>query len=261
MLEELSDVTETDNIDNDVTETETDQIASDEGSNDDLENELSFTDTQKYSKRLNKDREKIREELEEESNKRIEDELDDTAKSLGYDSWEDYQEHIKVAKLDNLGVTDTDAFEEIVKSAVEESDAVKEAKKIIEQNKRKEQEKLLTDEIKQVSELDPSIKDISDFTKLENYDEFEQLVRRGYTLVEAYKLSNFDKLMDSAVNKKQNAEYIEKTSTQHQVEGKGTVTATETIDAATMNTFRQFYPTLSDSELIKKYLAMKGDKK
>lgn len=263
MIEDKSDVTETstdeeieDVIDETDDETETEPVAQ---VDDDID--MSFTNTQKYTKRLNSDRERIRAELEAEQETVFNQRLEDIAVANGFNSWEEYQEQVHLAQLDSLGVSDPDAFKKYVEKAINESPAIKEAKKIIEKNKQDNQQQLIQEEIRQINEIDPSIKDVSDFIKMDNYDEFEKLVKKGHTLVDAYKLTNFDKLVQRKVDKKEHDDMVKKNSTSHQKEGKSSGLEPETIDAVSLNIFRSFYPNLSDADILKKYLATKGEKK
>ena len=52
----------------------------------------------------------------------------------------------------------------------------------------------IEEQMKTISELDPSIKKLEDLTKMENYQEFYALVKRGNSLSDAFKLVNYDKI-------------------------------------------------------------------
>ena len=55
-----------------------------------------------------------------------------------------------------------------------------------------EGERQLNEQISELGKLDPAIKEFEDLTKMKNFNEFNDLVMRGYTLVDAYKTLNYD---------------------------------------------------------------------
>ena len=58
----------------------------------------------------------------------------------------------------------------------------------------RQREALIQSQLRQISELDPEVKSLEDLTHTEQYGQLYALVRRGYTLLDAYKLANFDRL-------------------------------------------------------------------
>ncbi len=63
----------------------------------------------------------------------------------------------------------------------------------------------IMNEIRQISEFDPAIQSIQDLPKMQNYDKFRELVQRGNTFIDAYKLANFDAIMQNSVQKNEQA--------------------------------------------------------
>lgn len=48
--------------------------------------------------------------------------------------------------------------------------------------------------LSEINRLDPSVRSFDDLKKLPTFPEFDRMVRRGYTLSDAFRLANFDRL-------------------------------------------------------------------
>ena len=69
--------------------------------------------------------------------------------------------------------------------------------------KMQQAEAAINEHLKEIGTLDPSIRTLRDLTKKPYYPEFyERVVKRGMTLVEAYKLTNYDTLINGAAKKR-----------------------------------------------------------
>ena len=64
----------------------------------------------------------------------------------------------------------------------------------VQRMRQAEAEARITAEINEIAKLDSRIKSVEDLANQENYDTFYDLVKKGYSMVDAYKLANFDKL-------------------------------------------------------------------
>lgn len=64
----------------------------------------------------------------------------------------------------------------------------------VQRMRQAEAEARISAEISEIAKLDSSIKSVGDLANQENYDTFYDLVKKGYSMVDAYKLANFDKL-------------------------------------------------------------------
>lgn len=52
----------------------------------------------------------------------------------------------------------------------------------------------MSEQLKAISAIDPQVTSLEDITKMETFGQFDAMVRQGYSLVDAYKLANFDSL-------------------------------------------------------------------
>lgn len=152
--------------------------------------------TKDYSDRLKADREKIRKELEEENNKR----MDNIAKSRGFDNWKELEEYSNKERLEELGVSDSAAFEKYLNNIIENNPEIVKARAIIAEQKQKEAERQLNEQLIEISKLDNSIKNINDLVAHQSYDRVLDRVTKGSSLIDAFKLENFDALTGRATD-------------------------------------------------------------
>ena len=79
--------------------------------------------------------------------------------------------------------------------AIATSPMVMEANRIIQQQNQAAADSELQKDISEVMKIDPSIKSFNDIAALPNFPEMIEQVSRGLSLVEAYKMVNFDNFM------------------------------------------------------------------
>lgn len=99
----------------------------------------------------------------------------------------------RIAKTGRVEPSDIDA---LVNKRVSDAMEVREAQMradIEHQRIRAEGDRQLNEQITELSKLDPSIKSFEDLLTMENFPEFDALVRKGADLVSAYKAVNYDK--------------------------------------------------------------------
>ena len=210
--------------------------------------------TKDYSERLKADREKIRKELEEENNKR----LDTIAKSRGFDNWKELEEYSNKEQLQRLGVEDSEAFEKYLNNVIESNPEIIKAREIIAEQKQREAERQLNDQLIEISKLDNSIKTINDLVAHPSYDKILDRVTKGATLLDAFKLENFEALTGRATD----------AAVQHtlnNINNKGhvkTTTGGSTNDVVVPNDVYAMYkrnlPTWSDEQIKKHYAKEMG---
>jgi hypothetical protein len=210
--------------------------------------------TKDYSERLKADREKIRKEIEEENNKR----LDNIAKSRGFDNWKELEEYSNKEQLQNLGVNDSEAFEKYLNNVIESNPEIIQARQIIAEQKQREAERQLNDQLIEISKLDTSIKTINDLVAHPSYDRVLDRVTKGESLLDAFKLENFEALTGRATD----------AAVQHtlnNINNKGhvkTTTGSSTNDVVVPSDIYAMYkrnlPTWSDEQIKKHYAKEMG---
>lgn len=173
-----------------------------------------------------------------------------------YDAYKqkvDIEKKSKIAKASGMSEAEFDNF-------VSELPEVKAAREA--QERANAQEKAaqaaqaqvkINEQLSEIAMFDPSVKTLEDLKKMDNYDAFYGLVKRGCSLVEAYKLTNFDRLTaqtasgakQAALNSISAKSHLEKTS------GRGAGAVTVPADIAEQ--YRIFNPGATDAEIQRHY--------
>lgn len=99
-------------------------------------------------------------------------------------------------RIAQTGRVEPSDLEALVNKRVSDAMEVREAQMradIEHQRIRAEGDRQLNEQITELSKLDPSIKSFEDLLSMENFPEFDALVRKGADLVSAYKAVNYDK--------------------------------------------------------------------
>ena len=210
--------------------------------------------TKEYSERLKNDREKIRKELEEENNKR----MDSIAKSRGFENWKELEEYSNKEQLQNLGVNDTDAFEKYLNNIIENNPEMIKARAIIAEQQQKDAERQLNDQVTEIGKLDSSIKNVNDLLNHPSYEKVLNRVKNGANLVDAFKLENFDTLTgrasDAAVqhtlNNINNKSHVKTTS--------GSASSDVVVPTEVYAMYKRNLPNWTDEQIKKHYAKETG---
>ena len=78
---------------------------------------------------------------------------------------------------------------------IETNPVVMQAQQVIEHSKMAEAEYALQNDLAEITKYDPSIKGMNDLASLPNFPEILDRVQRGASLIDAYKMVNFDTFM------------------------------------------------------------------
>lgn len=161
----------------------------------------------------------------------------------------------KARLLKKSGMSD-DEFREFVQGLPEVKQA-KEAQAAAEtaaRQAREQQAKLKVEEqLKEISALDPSIQELKDLAKMETYPKFYELVKRGNTLTDAFKLANYEALTgraaaasrQAAINSAQGKQHLSPTTQR----GAGAVSVPADVKAE----YLAFNPDATDAEIQQHY--------
>lgn len=117
-------------------------------------------------------------------------------------------------------------------------------------------ESQLNDGLRQIREIDGGISSLRELRKSPNYDRLVELVKRGNSLPDAYKLANFDTLTKSAVEKEKQATFNRMRGKAHMTpisrrQGSGMVAVPQPV----LEQYRMFNPNASDEEIQNHYNA------
>ena len=143
---------------------------------------------------------------------------------------------------------------DILDRMIENNPKVKRAEQLTAQFEAAEGERKMNEAIKEISHLDPSITDVAALASHPNAPVFNEYVNRGYSLVDAFRLANFDTLTGKkAAAAKQQA--------MNNVNGKSHLTTTAgnaggddiVIDPQEMQMMKHAFPNLTHAQLVAKF--------
>lgn len=190
--------------------------------------------------------------------------ISDVVKSLGIIdpttgkpvTTKDEFERMKTARLEmqkkdfmqKAGMTDTQ-FGDFIGS-LPEVKAAREAEKAA---KAAEAKTMIDGELKEITKLDPNITSLADLAKLDTYPQIYEMTKRGYKLLDAYRLANFDAISGktSAAAKQQALNSVAGRSQMTRVQSRGT--GAVSVPADVMQMYRDLNPDATDAEIAKHY--------
>lgn len=212
--------------------------------------------TKEYSERLNADRAKIRAELEAENNAK----LDAIAQGRGFENWKELEEYSNKQALEDLGVTDSDAFEKYIDTIISKNPKIIEANRILEEQAVRDRDAKLVEEITKIHELDESINSVDDLLASPNYDTVLEKVKQGASLLDAYRLANFDILMGKASDKASQKTYENVANKSHIKTATGRAVNDIVVPNDVLSIYKKNMPNWTEEQIKKHYAnSMKGD--
>lgn len=109
------------------------------------------------------------------------------------------------------------------------------------------------EELKEIGALDPSIKELKDIAKLETYPKFYELVKKGNSLVDAFKLANYDALTSSKAAASRQAAMNAAQSKQHLSQTTARGVGAVSVPAEVKEAYRAFNPGATEAEIQRHY--------
>lgn len=109
-------------------------------------------------------------------------------------------------------------------------------------------------EFRKINAIDPSVKSFDDLMLMENADEFAERVRRGYSLTDAFIITNQKKLSQRIKTAAVRSALARMGAKKH-LTGAGTGGGEAAIDvpAETYSLYKSLYPNITDGEIKKHY--------
>ena len=155
----------------------------------------------------------------------------------------------KFAKRAGMNDTEFQQFVEDlpeVKEAKAKAEAAEQAQKAVAAERAKAE---IDRQIAEIREMDPSITSLNDLPKMANYKQFYELVKRGNTLTDAFRLANFDRLTSrgaeqakqAALNQVNSKSHLDRTTTR----GAGAVT----VPADVIAEYKALNPSATNAEI------------
>lgn len=111
----------------------------------------------------------------------------------------------------------------------------------------------LDEQIREIGAIDPSIKTLEDLAKMPTYPRFYELVQRGNTLTDAFRLANFDALTQRAAAGARQTAVNAARSKEHLGQTKSRGTGAVSVPAEVREQYLLFNPGTTEEEIQKHY--------
>ena len=157
--------------------------------------------------------------------------------------------------------------QEILNNAIGQNPLVQQAAQLVkkareqeEQQQRAAMEAQVERELEQIRQWNPNINTVDDLMQMPNAQEFYQLVKRGNSFVDAYKLAHYDQLtQQAAAAARQQAQNLAR-SKGHLIAAAQRGKGAATVPAPEMDLFRAFNPQASEAAIQAYYNKYQGGK-
>lgn len=248
-----TDDNDTDDTDDTSADVDLDDVDTDsdnaDGDDDNGSNEEPIDKTKAFSDRLNKKTK----EIEDKYTKEFQNKLDNIAKVRGFESWEAFEKSNHRDTLIEAGVEDPDKFQDILEKMISENPQVLKAKKIIEEQEAREKELAVEKEIELINKLNPNIKSLDDISMEDNCQEVIDKLNKGYSLYDAYVLSNLDKINANNLEKGKRKAIDNVNSKKHLGKTRGGSVDFTDVPKDVYETYRRNLPKWSDKQIRDHY--------
>lgn len=205
--------------------------------------------TKAFSDRLNKKTK----EIEEKYSKQFQDKLDNLAKVRGFDNWESFEKANHRDTLIEAGVEDPDKFQDTLQKMISENPEVLKARQIIEEQEAREKELAIEKEIKLINQINPNINTLDDISREENCQEVIDKLNKGYSLYDAYVLSNLDKINANNLEKGKRKAIDDVNSKKHLGKTRGGSGDYTEVPQDIYATYKKNLPNWSDKQIREHY--------
>lgn len=164
----------------------------------------------------------------------------------------EYNQYLQQYESDQLKTAGIDP--DMLGRMIENNPTVQQARQVISQVQQEQGKRALESAISEISKLDPSVTGMETLMHHPNFQQFNDFVMRGYSLVDAFKLANFDQLSGRrAAAARQQAI--------NDVNGKNHLSATQTgtggedvvVPEETMSFYRAAFPHWTKQQIIDDY--------
>ena len=127
------------------------------------------------------------------------------------------------------------------------------ADKAARQAREREAKIRVEEQLKEIQTIDPSVKDIRDLSRMETYPKLYDLVKRGYSISDAYKLANYDTLTARKAEASKQAVINAAKSKEHLSTTKSRGSGAVSVPADVAADYRLWNPDMTDEEIQKDY--------
>ncbi|MBQ8759245.1 MAG: hypothetical protein IJZ20_06090, partial [Clostridia bacterium] len=108
-------------------------------------------------------------------------------------------------------------------------------------------------EVKRISKLDSSIRTVEDITKLDNYSQIYERVKRGYSLYDAFLSVNHARISEKGAAAAKQKALNSMSGKEHLVSTSARGSGAESVPNDIADAYREFNPKATDAEILKHY--------
>lgn len=182
-----------------------------------------------------------------------------------YEAYRERFEADQKAKLmEKAGITQEEfqAFVQGLPEVRAARQAKAEAEAAARQAREQEAKARVDEQLRQIQAIDPTVKELGDLAKLNTYPKLYDMVKRGYSLLDAYRLANYDTLTQRAAEASRKAAINSVQSKQHlkatESRGGGAIPVPDSV----LEEYRVLNPGATKEEIQKHYQSyMKNSRK
>ena len=182
-----------------------------------------------------------------------------------YEAYRERFEADQKAKLmEKAGITQEEfqAFVQGLPEVRAARQAKAEAEAAARQAREQEAKARVDEQLRQIQAIDPTVKELGDLAKLDTYPKLYDMVKRGYSILDAYRLANYDTLPQRAAEASRKAAINSVQSKQHlkatESRGGGAIPVPDSV----LEEYRVLNPGATKEEIQKHYQSyMKNSRK
>lgn len=182
-----------------------------------------------------------------------------------YEAYRERFEADQKAKLmEKAGITQEEfqAFVQGLPEVRAARQAKDEAEAAARQAREQEAKARVDEQLRQIQAIDPTVKELGDLAKLDTYPKLYDMVKRGYSILDAYRLANYDTLTQRAAEASRKAAINSVQSKQHlkatESRGGGAIPVPDSV----LEEYRVLNPGATKEEIQKHYQSyMKNSRK
>lgn len=182
-----------------------------------------------------------------------------------YEAYRERFEADQKAKLmEKAGITHEEfqAFVQGLPEVRAARQAKAEAEAAARQAREQEAKARVDEQLRQIQAIDPTVKELGDLAKLDTYPKLYDMVKRGYSILDAYRLANYDTLTQRAAEASRKAAINSVQSKQHlkatESRGGGAIPVPDSV----LEEYRVLNPGATKEEIQKHYQSyMKNSRK
>lgn len=182
-----------------------------------------------------------------------------------YEAYRERFEADQKAKLmEKAGITQEEfqAFVQGLPEVRAARQAKAEAEAAARQAREQEAKARVDEQLRQIRAIDPTVKELGDLAKLDTYPKLYDMVKRGYSILDAYRLANYDTLTQRAAEASRKAAINSVQSKQHlkatESRGGGAIPVPDSV----LEEYRVLNPGATKEEIQKHYQSyMKNNRK